>query len=218
MGGSMAGSGATSQPVAFFKSAWCRFAVPVGRISFLAVGFGIVEAVIALTAIGLLQIAATPALRLAAIIGPVAIGGGATAIWVREIQRRMQKENTGCPCKTAFLEEENLRLRLAEAEWYATEAQRAKKEFFAQMNHELRTPLNAIIGFSNAIETGLYGPAGHPKYAEYAHDIGMAGRELNATIANIIECAYYETDKAHKMESNPMWKRKRRVEPEVPAV
>ena len=214
----MAGSGATSQPVAFFKNAWCRFAVPVGRISFLAVGFGIVEAGIALTAIGLLQISATPALRLAAIVGPVVIGGGATAIWIREIQRRMQKENTGQPCETAFLEEENLRLRLAEAEWYAIEAQRAKKEFFAQMNHELRTPLNAIIGFSNAIETGLYGPAGHPKYAEYAHDIGMAGRELNATIANIIECAYYETDKAHETESYPIWKRKRRIEPKVPAV
>ena len=213
----MAGSGATSQPVAFFRNAWYRFAVPVERIPFLAVGFGIMEAVIALIAISLLQIAATPALRLAAIIGPVAIGGVATAIWVCRFQRRMREENAGRPSKTVSSEEERLRLRLAEAEWYATEAQRAKSEFFAQMNHELRTPLNAIIGFSCAIETGLYGPAGHPKYAEYAHDIGMAGRELNATIANIIECAYYETDQAHKMQNNPMRKRKRRVEPEVPA-
>jgi len=60
------------------------------------------------------------------------------------------------------------------------------------MSHELRTPLNAIIGFSDVIGHGFFGPAGHPKYAEYARDIGDAGRSLHAKIGDILEFANIE--------------------------
>jgi two-component system cell cycle sensor histidine kinase PleC len=60
------------------------------------------------------------------------------------------------------------------------------------MSHELRTPLNAIIGFSEVIERGFFGPAGHSKYVEYAHDIGDAGRGLHSKIGDILEFASIE--------------------------
>ena len=60
------------------------------------------------------------------------------------------------------------------------------------MSHELRTPLNAVIGFSEVIAHGLFGPPGHPKYAEYASDIAEAGRGLHAQIGDILEFANIE--------------------------
>ena len=35
------------------------------------------------------------------------------------------------------------------------------------MSHELRTPLNAIIGFSEIMESGMFGPLGADRYQEY---------------------------------------------------
>jgi two-component system cell cycle sensor histidine kinase PleC len=69
---------------------------------------------------------------------------------------------------------------------------RSKSEFIAHMSHELRTPLNAVIGFSEIIAGGFYGPAGHPKYTEYARDIGDAGRNLHGKIGDILEFANIE--------------------------
>src|SRR6202012_6050504 len=88
--------------------------------------------------------------------------------------------------------EARLLVRLAAAERNAREALRAKSEFIAHMSHELRTPLNAVIGFSQIIADGLFGPSGHPKYGEYARDIGNAGKDLHAKIGDILEFANVE--------------------------
>lgn len=88
--------------------------------------------------------------------------------------------------------EARLLVRLAHAERGASEALRAKSEFMAHMSHELRTPLNAVIGFSDIIARELYGAAGHPKYGEYARDIGDAGRALHARIGDILDFANIE--------------------------
>jgi signal transduction histidine kinase len=88
--------------------------------------------------------------------------------------------------------EAKLMVRLAHAERGAMEALRAKSEFMAHMSHELRTPLNAVIGFSDIIARDIYGEPGHPKYAEYARDIGVAGRALHGRIGDILDFANIE--------------------------
>src|ERR1700704_3248131 len=48
--------------------------------------------------------------------------------------------------------------KYADEKTRAEEANQAKSKFLANMSHELRTPLNAIIGFSEIMESGMFGP------------------------------------------------------------
>lgn len=82
--------------------------------------------------------------------------------------------------------------QLTEARDQATAANRAKSEFLANMSHELRTPLNAIIGFSEALETELFGPIGSPRYREYAEDIHNGGIHLLQLINDILDLSKIE--------------------------
>ena len=82
----------------------------------------------------------------------------------------------------------------------AEEANRAKSEFLANMSHELRTPLNAINGFSALMKEELYGPLGHPKYAEYISDILHSGQHLLALIDDVLDLSKIE---AGKLELTP---------------
>ena len=89
--------------------------------------------------------------------------------------------------------------RLAElAEKYAAEktraeeANQAKSKFLANMSHELRTPLNAIIGFSEIMESGMFGPLGAEKYNEYCTDIRSSGQYLLDVINDILDMAKIE--------------------------
>ncbi len=91
------------------------------------------------------------------------------------------------------------RQRLAElAEKYAAEktraeeANQAKSKFLANMSHELRTPLNAIIGFSEIMESGMFGPLGADKYREYCSDIRSSGEYLLDVINDILDMAKIE--------------------------
>ncbi len=74
----------------------------------------------------------------------------------------------------------------------AEAANRSKSEFLANMSHELRTPLNAIIGFSEVMETGLFGPLGGEKYHEYACDINRSGQYLLDVINDILDMSKIE--------------------------
>jgi signal transduction histidine kinase len=123
------------------------------------------------------------------IFGPSLAGAALAVIFVREFERRARVSTATKALRSTKPENARLLVRLAEAERRATEAQRAKDEFVAHMSHELRTPLNAIIGFSEVIERGVFGEAGHPKYVEYAHDIGSAGRALHDKIGDILDFA-----------------------------
>ncbi|MBV9991814.1 MAG: HAMP domain-containing histidine kinase [Alphaproteobacteria bacterium] len=126
-------------------------------------------------------------LYLFVILGPALVGAWLASIFVGEFERRRRAESLKARPADA-----QLLVRLAQAEREAVEAQRSKAEFIAHMSHELRTPLNAVIGFSEIIEGQMFGPAGHAKYVEYAHDIGTAGRGLHGKIGDILEYANLE--------------------------
>ena len=74
----------------------------------------------------------------------------------------------------------------------AEAANRAKSEFLANMSHELRTPLNAIIGFSELMESALFGPLGSDRYEEYASDIHNSGKYLLGVINDILDMSKIE--------------------------
>jgi two-component system cell cycle sensor histidine kinase PleC len=60
------------------------------------------------------------------------------------------------------------------------------------MSHELRTPLNAIIGFSEIMESGMFGPLGADKYGEYCRDIRESGQYLLDVINDILDMSKIE--------------------------
>jgi two-component system cell cycle sensor histidine kinase PleC len=74
----------------------------------------------------------------------------------------------------------------------AEEANQAKSKFLANMSHELRTPLNAIIGFSEIMESGMFGPLGAEKYSEYCSDIRGSGQYLLEVINDILDMSKIE--------------------------
>lgn len=75
----------------------------------------------------------------------------------------------------------------------AQQANRVKSQFLAVMSHELRTPLNAIIGFSEVMQSELYGPLGDKRYQQYLQDIRSSGNHLLAIINDILDLSKIET-------------------------
>jgi two-component system, cell cycle sensor histidine kinase PleC len=82
--------------------------------------------------------------------------------------------------------------KYAEEKTKAEEANAAKSKFLANMSHELRTPLNAIIGFSEIMESGMFGPLGAAKYIEYSRDIRESGEYLLDVINDILDMSKIE--------------------------
>ncbi|HSZ75128.1 MAG TPA: ATP-binding protein [Rhizomicrobium sp.] len=82
----------------------------------------------------------------------------------------------------------------------AETANASKTAFLANMSHELRTPLNAILGFSEIIAQECFGPAGSPRYKEYAVDIHSSGAHLLSLINDLLDVAKIE---AGKMDIEP---------------
>jgi two-component system cell cycle sensor histidine kinase PleC len=82
----------------------------------------------------------------------------------------------------------------------AETANASKTAFLANMSHELRTPLNAILGFSEIIAQECFGPAGSPRYKEYANDIHASGAHLLSLINDLLDVAKIE---AGKMDIEP---------------
>ena len=136
--------------------------------------------------------AGTLPLYLFIVLGPAIVGGWLAALFVGNFESQQKAAKAVRSLKATRPAEAKLLVRLAQAERAAVEGLRAKSEFIAHMSHEMRTPLNAVIGFSEVIEKGLYGPSGHPKYAEYAHDIAQAGRSLHDRISDVLEFANIE--------------------------
>jgi two-component system cell cycle sensor histidine kinase PleC len=82
--------------------------------------------------------------------------------------------------------------KYAEEKNRAEEANQTKSKFLANMSHELRTPLNAVIGFSEIMESGMFGPLGADKYHEYCRDIRESGQYLLDVINDILDMSKIE--------------------------
>lgn len=67
-----------------------------------------------------------------------------------------------------------------------------KSDFLAHVSHEIRTPLNAIIGFADMMATERFGPIGHPRYVEYANDIGRSGRHVLDIVNDLLDISKIE--------------------------
>jgi two-component system, cell cycle sensor histidine kinase PleC len=87
--------------------------------------------------------------------------------------------------------------KYAEEKTRAEEANQAKSKFLANMSHELRTPLNAIIGFSEIMESAMFGPLGAEKYTEYSRDIRESGQYLLDVINDILDMSKIEAGSMH---------------------
>ena len=85
--------------------------------------------------------------------------------------------------------------RLASSERRAreqlAEANRQKSAFMAAMSHELRTPMNAIIGFSEVLETQVFGEL-NDRQLDYVHDVVTSGRHLLSLINDILDLSKIE--------------------------
>jgi len=115
---------------------------------------------------------------------------------------RLQGAPLICPTSGAFLgfegdgsdltdptaREETLR-RLIES---TEAANRAKREFIANISHELRTPLNAIIGFSEIMAGEGYGPLGDERYKSYAEFTLESANHLLKLINDLLDVAKIE--------------------------
>jgi two-component system cell cycle sensor histidine kinase PleC len=107
----------------------------------------------------------------------------ATIVDLRKSQQTLERQ-------TAELAD--LAGKYAEEKTRAEDANAAKSKFLANMSHELRTPLNAIIGFSEIMESGMFGPLGADKYIEYSRDIRESGEYLLDVINDILDMSKIE--------------------------
>ena len=83
------------------------------------------------------------------------------------------------------------RQRLEVEKLAAETANRTKSQFLANMSHELRTPLNAIIGFSDVIQSRMFGPISD-RYRDYAVNILTSGNHLLGLINDVLDLAKLE--------------------------
>ena len=102
----------------------------------------------------------------------------------------LRKSQQALELQTAELAD--LAEKYAEEKTRAEEANQAKSKFLANMSHELRTPLNAIIGFSEIMESAMFGPLGAGKYTEYSRDIRESGEYLLDVINDILDMSKIE--------------------------
>ncbi len=127
--------------------------------------------------------------------GYVSVGTDITALKTHEeklIDSEKRLMATVSDLRTSQQRSAELTEKYAAEKTRAEEANQAKSKFLANMSHELRTPLNAIIGFSEIMESNMFGPLGSEKYHEYCSDIRSSGQYLLEVINDILDMSKIE--------------------------
>ncbi|MDI3471104.1 MAG: Two-component sensor histidine kinase PleC [Pseudolabrys sp.] len=127
--------------------------------------------------------------------GYVSVGTDITTLKTHEqrlIDSEKQLLNTVTDLRSSQARLAEIAGKYAEEKDRAEEANRTKSKFLANMSHELRTPLNAIIGFSEIMESGMFGPLGAEKYGEYCSDIRASGQYLLDVINDVLDMSKIE--------------------------
>ncbi len=127
--------------------------------------------------------------------GYVSVGTDITAIKTHEeklIDSEQRLMATVSDLRASQQRSAELTEKYAAEKTRAEEANQAKTKFLANMSHELRTPLNAIIGFSEIMESNMFGPLGAEKYHEYCGDILNSGQYLLDVINDILDMSKIE--------------------------
>jgi PAS domain S-box-containing protein len=105
---------------------------------------------------------------------------------------RMPGSNSYCAVIRDITQWKRSEEELRAAKRAAETANQHKSDFLARVSHEIRTPLNAIIGFSDMIASEHFGPAGHPRYVEYANDIARSGRHVLDIVNDLLDISKIE--------------------------
>ncbi|MBL8575512.1 MAG: PAS domain S-box protein [Hyphomicrobiaceae bacterium] len=85
--------------------------------------------------------------------------------------------------------------QLRRAHEAAEEASLAKTRFLANVSHELRTPLNAIIGFSDMLQSEIFGRLPDNRQREYVRLIHESGTHLLQVVNDILDMSKIEAGK-----------------------
>jgi signal transduction histidine kinase len=113
--------------------------------------------------------------------------------WMRMREQRLSNNGT-ILLISDITETKETEEQLVLAHENAEIANRSKSEFLANMSHELRTPLNAVIGFSEALQTGIYGPVSEQQ-KERIGDIHGSAIYLLDLINDILDLSKVEAGK-----------------------
>ncbi len=70
---------------------------------------------------------------------------------------------------------------------------RLSRKLLSDLSHEIRTPLNAIIGFSEMIQSEVFGSVDNSRYRSYIQDIVSSGRDLLSTLGSMLELTRLES-------------------------
>jgi signal transduction histidine kinase/CheY-like chemotaxis protein len=95
----------------------------------------------------------------------------------------------------AYQNQQRLQGQLIDAQRRATEAQRLKEQFAANISHELRTPLNLILGFSEVMyrTPEVYGEGKFPpRLYRDMYQIYRSSRHLLAMIDDVLDLSHIE--------------------------
>ncbi|MCQ2744451.1 MAG: HAMP domain-containing histidine kinase [bacterium] len=98
--------------------------------------------------------------------------------------------------KDGIIEKQEAYKTIKEQNERILEADKVKNEFLANISHELRTPLNSILGFSEILDTQIYGKL-NDKQSEYIKDIQVSATHLLGMINEILDMSKIE---AHAMK------------------